>query len=44
LASIAGFYYDFQDDEKQNRRGFFASLLLQLFEQSDTIAMSRRDA
>ena len=43
LVSMGVFYCDFRDDEKRNRRGLLASLLLQLFEQSDTTTMSRRD-
>jgi NACHT domain len=36
LASMAFFYCDFRDDEKQNLRGLLCSLLVQLCEQSDT--------
>jgi len=35
LASLAYFYYDFREDQKKERRGLLASLLIQLCRQSD---------
>ena len=35
LASLAFFYCDFRDDQKQERRGLLSSLLVQLCNQSD---------
>ncbi|KAI9430450.1 hypothetical protein H4582DRAFT_2016886 [Lactarius indigo] len=35
LASMAYFYFDFRDTDKQNRRGFLLSLLSQLSARSD---------
>ncbi|KAF8258295.1 hypothetical protein EI94DRAFT_1623211 [Lactarius quietus] len=34
-ASMAFFYFDFRDDEKRNRRGLLASLLVQFCDRSD---------
>ena len=34
-ASVAFFYFDFRDDDKRNRRGLLASLLVQFSAQSD---------
>jgi hypothetical protein len=36
LASLALFYYDFREDQKRDRRGLLASVLVQLCSQSDS--------
>lgn len=35
MASVAFFYFDFRDDDKRNRRGLLASLLVQFSARSD---------
>ena len=36
LASLAFYYHDFREDQKQDRRGLLSSILFQLCDQSDT--------